>query len=559
MDPREHELATAGSRRPVGAFYTPAWAVHRLLDLTLEPLLASAAAEGPEGLRRVRVLDPACGTGAFLDVVARRIERALCAVGVDPQEAAVHARTRSVMGVDIDSVALLRCREQLSVPGRTDEPSVLHGDALLMWHPMPPWSPAPEPPRDGPAWADVVGPSGFAPEGFDLVVGNPPFLGQLRRLTARRSRLGVEVRRRLAAVAGPYTDSAALFVLLGLGLLGPGGVLCLVQPQSFLAARDAAPVRAEATRVADLTHLWAPRTRVFDAAVDVCAPVLRRRRDEGVDHDPAQVKIVIDVGPGVAPRCREVRFDADALTWSVLLAAASDHPALDLASNGVLGDVAAVEADFRDRYYAIRGHVVDEEFSDGGPRLMTVGLIDPARSLWGRRPARVHRRAWQHPRVLRSGLDESTARWVDARLVPKVLVATQTRVIEALVDEEGGLLPSVPVLSVLPARTGDLYRIAAVLGAPPVSLWAMRHYGGTALSHDALKLSASALRRVPLPGDERRWSVGAEAIREAHSAEDSRVRDRAVRRSARAMCEAYGLDPDGEVYRWWEARMPRRP
>ena len=73
-------------------------------------------------------------------------------------------------------------------------------------------------------------------ERFDVVVGNPPFLNQLSTLTSRggRSRFG----------GGPYADAAAEFLALAIGLARPGGRVGLVLPQSLLATRDAAAIRA---------------------------------------------------------------------------------------------------------------------------------------------------------------------------------------------------------------------------------------------------------------------------------------------------------------------------
>src|SRR5918995_691779 len=85
------------------------------------------------------------------------------------------------------------------------------------------------------------------------------------------------------------------------------------------------------------------------------------------------------------------------------------------------------------------------------------------------RPTRFARQRYDAPLVdlaaVRSG---PLGSWADARLVPKLLVAGQGRVIEAVVDERGEWLPSVPVVSVVPRESADLWRILAVLLAPPV-------------------------------------------------------------------------------------------
>lgn len=175
---------------------------------------------------------------------------------------------------------------------------------------------------------------------------------------------------------------------------------------------------------------------------------------------------------------------------------------------------------------------------DGAP-LITSGLIDVNRCHWGARPVRFARQRYAAPRVDIGRLDPALAAWATRRLVPKVLVATQTRVIEAVVDAAGAWLPSVPVITVTPRRRDDEWRIAAVLAAPPVSAWAAATYLGCGLSGSALKLSASQVVGLPLPSTP--WDDAVEALRSG-----------AVDRAAELMCAAYEVD-DPAVLRWWRA------
>ena len=97
--------------------------------------------------------------------------------------------------------------------------------------------------------------------------------------------------------------------------------------------------------------------------------------------------------------------------------------------------------------------------------------------------------------------DPKLARWVAARRVPKVLLATQTAVLEAAADPAGAWVPSVPVISVEPrpgSRT-DVWTLAAVLGSPVASAWAASTYLGAGLGSTAIKLAASQVLTLPWP------------------------------------------------------------
>lgn len=527
-DPDGHEqrLAARGVRKGLGAYYTPPDVVAGLLDLVLDPILAGRAVVGPDAVAAVRVLDPACGTGNFLVAAAQRIAAVLVGLGVDEQRAAGLA-VRCVRGIEIDDGTARACRAALREvhPGGGGR-SITCGDALLGPRPVP---------------------SGA----FDLVVGNPPFLSQLSSATARTRADADALRDRFGPAVGPYTDPAAVFLLASLRAARPdGGTVALIEPVALLSARDARGVRSAALGDAALVSLWFAEQAIFDADVEVCAPVLRR----GVASDVT----AIVRGRAFAPGPEVPSPPPGATSWSALLAAAQDLPDRELQVAGTLGDIAEATADFRDQYYGLAGSVLDRV--DGlEPRLVTSGLIDPGRLLWGERACRFNKVAYRHPRVDLARLEPAIRDWADRRLVPKVLVATQTRVLEAVVDEDGSLLPSVPVVTVT-ARSGrrdDLWRIGALLCAPPAALVAARRHLGAARNATALRLSASDLLALPLPEDRAAWDRAAGSFAAASAAIDQDRHRVLLREGAVAMGEAYGLSADDDLVAWWEARLPR--
>jgi hypothetical protein len=172
--------------------------------------------------------------------------------------------------------------------------------------------------------------------------------------------------------------------------------------------------------------------------------------------------------------------------------------------------------------------------------VVTSGLVDPGRLAWGERPARIGGRAFTRPSVDPGALEGRVAAWVEARLVPKVLVATQTRVLEAAADPEGRFVPLTPVLAVTPQHPDDVWRIAAALTSPIVTAWALRTFGGAALSGDAVKLSARQVLDAPLPTDTGAWDAATAALRAGD-----------VDGCATALAGG-----DERLLRWWLARRP---
>lgn len=306
-------------------------------------------------------------------------------------------------------------------------------------------------------------------EQFDVVIGNPPFLNQLSSLTSRggSSKFG----------GGPYADAAAEFLALAIRLCRPGGRVGLVLPQSLLSTRDATAIRAAVDGAAALRWMWWSPTMMFDAQVRVWAGVWEVGGEQG------------EVRRAFGPDFEEVPPMPMPRTWAALLTgtslAAHDGP--------VLGDIARFTVDFRDQYYGLVGAVGDDV---DGPPLITSGLIDPGRCWWGERPVRFAKQQYAAPRVAVERLSPALQQWAAARLVPKILIANQTKVIEAVLDREGAWLPGVPVITCV---TDEPERVLAVLASPAANGWVLQHAAGSGLSATSVRLNPRLLASIPLP------------------------------------------------------------
>ena len=473
-----------GGRKRRGAWYTPQHLVDSVVAALVDAEVVAAI-----GDRAVTVLDPACGDGRFLRAARERIESmgGRCAP----------------FGVDVDAAAIDSAHAGLA------DATLVVGDALA---------------------EGVV--AAITPEsGFDLVVGNPPYLSQLAATTARgaASRLG----------GGPYADAAVEFVALAANVVRRnGGRVGFVLPQSVLAARDAEAVRR---RVDERSRLiwsaWSGTQEFDDAEVLTCALVFEFGR-------------ATTAAPGSWAHVVTDRLGIPALPEALVVATST------------LGDRATLNANFRDEYYGMIPAVGDHAV---GPPLVTSGLIDPGRSLWGVRPVRFAKRDHLAPRIDLAALDAPMQRWARKRLVPKVLVANQTPIVEAVCDPDGEWLPGVPVVAVYPhppraaassstgpagrGRPGESERaweIAAVLTSASASAWSWHRRGGTGLSANTIRLGPAMLAELPWPpGDV------------AHAVDALRRGD--VVGCGRLVDEAHGIPPDerDRLDAWWRPIVER--
>ncbi|MCL8025986.1 Eco57I restriction-modification methylase domain-containing protein [Nocardioides bruguierae] len=390
--------------------------------------------------------------------------------------------------------------------------------------------------------------------GADVVVGNPPFLSPLRAgaLVSRRRSL---VRHVHGGLGGPKADESTYFLLLAARLRRPGGRVGLVLPDSVLASADAADVRRGVAARHAVAALWRGDGSEFGAAVTPVALVLA---DPDPDPDPgAAVPRLLEGRPATPLPDRPRRVLAEAWAsgrWSLLaarrLGALLERPSAphDL----TVGDLADVAADYRDQYYGLRGAVVEArpDDHDPRPRLVTTGAVDPWRLRWGEVESRFDGARYRRPVVDLDRLDARMQRWAARRLVPKLLVATQGRTLEIVLDRDGTLLPCVPVISVVPTGGLGLEQLGALLGSPAVHDLLVARTLGSGLGAHSLKVSATDVRAVPAPaGAAAAADLGAAGLLLGALASDARARAR----FAMLTDAACGLDPQDS--RPWESAL----
>lgn len=418
------------ARREQGVFYTPG---------PIADAVTALAWNGSDD-----VLDPACGAGEFL----------LAALRALPASGRADFALERLHGTDLDPLAVMLAQARIAGLVHLEGARAAQLCARVRC-------------------ADALA-APFPAVGF--VLTNPPFLNRLRTRTAGDPSMTAARRAQFGPAVGPYTDTSVVFLLASWRAARRG--VGIVLPASVCATRDSARVREECGAPAWLWTLPADRfdgvrTPLVAAGFSREAPTTRVRRSFG--DPPAPL-------PDGLPTA----------AWGALLHSVEAPPwTPTVGAGGTLGDHTRIEADFRDEYYALAGHIVE----DGpGLRVVTSGQIEPGRLGWGERPSRIHRQAWLRPTVVPEALHPRQGR----REGPRVLVATQTRILEAVADLDGRCVGLTPVITVLPAPL-DALDILAILLSPPASAWARGRGTGGALSLRAMKLSAADLRALPMP------------------------------------------------------------
>ena len=262
---RDGESSPVSRRKREGVVYTPDHITRFLVEHTIAMTLsekflallkAHAGLDGPdeagdyawseeqeravwsgylEELRGLTVVDPACGSGAFLvaafDALAaeyRRVTQRLDDLGVETDfDVYDEILSRNLHGVDlsVESAEIARLALWLKAARRQHrlarlDQTIRAGNSLIDD------SAATEKPFDWTAaFADV-----FARGGFDIVIGNPPYV-RMEFLKPVKPWLAKHF-----TVADERTDLSAYFFEKGVALLKSGGRLGFISTSSFFRA-----------------------------------------------------------------------------------------------------------------------------------------------------------------------------------------------------------------------------------------------------------------------------------------------------------------------------------
>ena len=182
-----------GKTKEYGVIYTPTWIVDLILDNTLNDYQPT-----------MRVCDPSCGDGAFL---IRLVERICDSVPARDCRVALE----NITGMDIDSEALVQCRDRLN------KTLVGKGKRLQVK-----WDLRCIDSTDRTALTTYK-------NRFDYVVGNPPYVRIQHLGEARRKRLQADW---MLAQHGS-TDLYIAFFEIGIFLLKRGGWLGYITPNTY--------------------------------------------------------------------------------------------------------------------------------------------------------------------------------------------------------------------------------------------------------------------------------------------------------------------------------------
>jgi hypothetical protein len=555
--------APTGQRPKTGGIYYTPWL---LIERMVQHTVGQRAIAAP-----MRIIDPACGGGAFLLMVGRSLA-ARQSHGMS-FGGSVGTKAMQVLGqlhgVDVDAEAVAIARLMLWLewanPAEPTDAIALAqtlmstlrvGNAVL----EPDWSQwFPEAHRGG---------------GFDIVIGNPPYLDS-ETMTRHYPQWRRYCASRYATATGNW-DVFCVFVEQALSLARDGGWVSLVVPNKLLSANYASPVRSLLGQH-QLQWIWDyaqadafPTAAVYpvvflvekrpsDCACDQGAlqlvpyQVMRSLMPNTCDDPPHETHQLWTGSSGAD--WRVVKSPIQAEVWQRIEQQTQPLGAIATVCGAATVSEAYVLADYL------------QDGADGGEALdgmavINSGIIDRYRVRWGEKPLRYLGQVYQRPYLSSDRLSLLSQSRYRQTLSPKLIVAGLTRRLEVAIDVQGRLLAAKSTSIILPNGQPNqlsdpsgitqvpttealLFYLLGILNSQLMNHYVQMRFMGNRLSGGYMRIGPPQLRQLPImPWSDRAVSIVEQAQRLLHHT--------AKPESCPVILQSYEQQLDALVYQHYE-------
>ena len=481
------ETVSPSRRKTDGIFYTPDYIVRYIVANTLgahlrehEDLCTAQASTEHQArrdyqafLHNVKVLDPACGAGAFLlhvfDVLLAEYQRTGAVLNdlVPPGEYARRILRENIYGVDLneESVEITKLSLWLKAGIKNEKPAELDdtikcGNSLIE-------DPAIAGQRAF-SWPGQF-PEIMAAGGFDIIVGNPPYVNARTIRETDKTYL----REHYPQLRGAY-DLYVAFLLRGHRLLKERGRYGWIVPNKFLIADYASQARDLLTKDSLTTVIDVSGIEVF-SQVGVYPVILLGQRGNagGLVKLTASTAASLSAGPAVAV-APTLAADGRTLADRNVRINAGTTGFTAQAIKGLLNE------DSRGIPFAVSGSVNRYELDTSSVRYMKDSYTSPWIELGSPVVAASKYRFWRSPKIVIAGM---------TKRVEAVYVATP-------------LALGVGAYGIYDLAGYEPYAVTAVLNSTFMSTYLREACHDKHLAGGYLAINKSTIERLPMPDQE---------------------------------------------------------
>lgn len=402
----------------------------RLSDENFEKRQMSGYESYLEKLQKVRVIDPSCGSGAFIVAAFdyllaenKRVNEILGPNLLGHESVLKSILQNNIFGVDLneESVEITKLSLWLKSASLGQKLTKLDsnikcGNSLVNDKDV-----APEKSFDWQLeFAEII-----QAGGFDVVVGNPPYVDSELMVKSNPEERNF-ISKNFVSAQGNW-DLFVPFYQRAFDLLKPNGICSMIVPNKILVANYASALRQYLLEHGALLGLGDVSAKgIFD--VDVYPVIVTT----GKQHKQSSVEIQSDLND--VPVIKTL--DTNNSNWGILLAS-SDAP-VGLAQTCALEDLFIVSpAATVGEAYELKEAMVEDEHASS-LKVVNTGTIDPYIHDWGLFPMTYIKGRYLHP-VAPASIATGKKSWQSK---DKVIVAGMSQTIEAVYSEGDELFPA---------------------------------------------------------------------------------------------------------------------
>lgn len=280
---KELRNKSRAKRKEQGIYYTPTFIVDYIVKNALRPVLDKC--KSIDALKKIKVLDPACGSGSFLIRVMDEIVKKYEEFGARPNEyTRLTILLDNIYGVDLDEQAVeiaklnllvnsLDCRMKLPdlsdnikngnslISGRDEELRKYFGPSFRSKKPF--------------NWQEEF-PEVFKQGGFDVVIGNPPYV-DVRKIVSEDKQFFFDNYQ----CAENRTNTFSIFIEKGINLLNENGLLGFIIPNTILTHSSYRKLRVKILRECSIVRIFNLSGHIFkDATVETVVLIIKKEIGE---------------------------------------------------------------------------------------------------------------------------------------------------------------------------------------------------------------------------------------------------------------------------------------
>ncbi|MEX2210123.1 MAG: DNA methyltransferase [Patescibacteria group bacterium] len=529
-------------RKAGGVYYTPRYIVDYIVQHTVGELVNGKT---PAQVAKLKVLDPACGSGSFLlgayqylldwhrdryvEDEAKAKKPGKHSRGKDPkiyraagEEWRLTAPEKrrillnNIHGVDIDAQAVEVTKLSLLLKVLED----VSGDALQQQFGVLQERALPDLGNNIKCGNSLIGHNYFEGEllpddeelrrinpfdwedefaeimrggGFDAVIGNPPYVDS-EWMTREYPQEREYMTRSYESASGNW-DLFCVFIEKSLLLTKTKGIFGYIVPNKLLSADYANGARKLLASTASIAVRDYSKMRVFPVAVYPIVFIALKEKDSKTNNLYEQVTDW-DISEGV------LGIDVDGSPWTHADAKLHNLHQRLAKPHSTLEDFAKISgAATVSEAYEIK-NLISEGSATTKPselKVINSGTVDPFLSLWGSKPMQYLGTRYNRPIISTQRVNNlPVARRKQARK-PKIIVAGMTRRIEAVLDERGEYLAGKSTTIVIPKKNVSSQSLIAILNSMLATYWLKNQYSGIALAGGYLRLGPPQLKTLPIP------------------------------------------------------------